>query len=50
VRATAGHSGDGPPTRQFTTAKGAKTKDVAATKGTEYIAYTDGQHVVSVRK
>lgn len=50
VRAMSGHSGDGPVARPFETPKGAKKKGFAAVQGTEYIAYTDGDQTVSIRK
>jgi class 3 adenylate cyclase len=50
VRATPGPGGKGPATRSFDTAKGPRSKELAAAKGTEFIAYTDGQQTVSVRK
>jgi len=51
VRATAGKgTKGGPPERPFDTGKGSKSKELAAPKGTEYIAYTDGEQSVSVRK
>jgi hypothetical protein len=30
--------------------KGAKSKDLAATRGTEYIAYVDGDQTVAIQK
>jgi serine/threonine protein kinase len=50
VRATAGHGTNGPATRQFATNKSTKSKELAAAKGTEYIAYTDGKFTVAARK
>ena len=50
VRATSGHAGDGPVTHPFETPRGPKRKGFAALKGTEYIAYIDGDQSVSVRK
>ena len=50
VRATPAHGANGSPTRPLDTGKGAKSKELAAARGAEYIAYTDGQQTVSVRK
>jgi serine/threonine-protein kinase len=50
VRAMSGHSGDGPVARPFETPKAPKKKGFAAVQGTEYIAYTDGDQTVSIRK
>ncbi len=50
VRATSGHSGDGPVVRPFEVPKGPKKKGFAAVQGTEYIAYIDGEQTVAVRK
>jgi len=50
VRATAGHGGEGPPTRQFATNKSSHSKELAAARGTEYIGYTEGDHTIAVRK
>jgi class 3 adenylate cyclase len=50
VRATAGHADKGPASRPFDTGKGYRSKELAAAKGAEYIAYTDGEQTVSVRK
>jgi len=50
VRATPSAKGDAPPMRPFETGKGSKPKDAAAARGTEYIAYIDGEQTVSVHK
>jgi serine/threonine-protein kinase len=50
VRATSGHSGDGPVIRSFETPKGRKKKGFAALEGTEFIGYVDGDQTVSIRK
>ncbi len=50
VRATSGHSGDGPVVRPFEVPKGPKKKGFAALQGTEYIGYIDGEQTVAVRK
>ncbi len=50
VRAAPSRGANGSPVRQFDTGKGAKSKELAAARGTEYIAYTDGPQSVSVRK
>ena len=50
VRAMAGKGSKGPPERPFDTGKGSKSKELIAPRGTEYIAYTDGEQTVSVRK
>ncbi len=50
VRSKSGKQANGPTTRPFDTGKSPKTKGLAASQGTEYIAYTDGEQTVSVRK
>ena len=50
VRATSGHSGEGPVVRPFEVPKGSKKKGFAAVQGTEYIGYIDGEQSVAVRK
>jgi serine/threonine protein kinase len=50
VRAMSGRRADGPTIRTFETPKNSKTKGLAATQGTEYIGYIDGEQTVSVRK
>jgi len=50
VRATSGTRGDGPA-RRAVDAPGVKTqKNVAAAKGSEYVAYIDGDVVVTVKQ
>jgi serine/threonine-protein kinase len=50
VRASAGRKGAGPATRPIDTGKYAKAKNLAAARGTDYIAYIDGDQSVSVAK
>jgi len=50
VRCMSGRRADGPTTRTFETPKASKVKGLAASKGTEYIAYIDGDQTISVRK
>jgi serine/threonine-protein kinase len=50
VRAMSGRRAEGPTIRTFETPKNSKTKGLAATQGTEYIGYIDGEQTVSVRK
>jgi hypothetical protein len=50
VRAMAGRAKEGPTTRSFDTGRGSKPKGLAAAQGTEYIAYVDGDQIVSIRK
>ena len=50
VRSKSGKQANGPTTRPFDTGKSSKTKGLAASQGTEYIAYIDGEQTVSVRK
>ena len=50
VRATSGRNGDGPVLHAFETPKGRKSKGYAALQGTEYIAYTEGDQTVSVKR
>jgi serine/threonine protein kinase len=50
IRAMAGRSGEGPVARSFETPKSPKKKGFAGVQGTEYIAYTDGDQTVSIRK
>lgn len=50
VRAAAARKANGPTTRQIDTGKYAKAKDLAAARGTDYIAYIDGDQTVSVKK
>ncbi len=50
VRCKSGKQANGPTTRPFDTGKNPKTKGLAASQGTEYIAYIDGDQTVTVRK
>jgi hypothetical protein len=50
VRAMSGRNPDGPVLHNFETPNGRKSKGYAALQGTEYIAYTEGDQTVSVRK
>jgi serine/threonine protein kinase len=50
VRALAGKSEDGPTMRSFETGKSPKAKGYAALQGAVYIAYIDGDQIVSARK
>jgi hypothetical protein len=50
VRCKSGKQSNGPTTRPFDTGKNPKAKGLAASQGTEYIAYIDGDQTVSVRK
>ena len=50
VRAMAGRAKEGPTTRPFDTGRGSKSKGLAAVQGAEYIAYIDGDQIVSARK
>jgi len=50
VRAAAARKANGPTTRPIDTGKYAKAKDLAAARGTDYIAYVDGNQTISVRK
>lgn len=50
VRALAGRNSDGAAVHAFETPTGRKAKGYAALQGTEYIAYTEGDQTVSVRK
>lgn len=49
VRATPSRGANGL-SRPLDTGKGAKSKEFAAARGTEYVGYTDGQQTVSVPK
>jgi len=49
VRATSGTRGDGPARRPVEV-PGIKSKDFAAPKGSEYVAYIDGDVVVTVKQ
>jgi hypothetical protein len=50
VRASAGRKADGPTVRPLDTGKYAKAKELAAARGTDYIAYVDGAQTVTVHK
>jgi hypothetical protein len=50
VRAAAKPRPNGPNARPLDAGKGAKSKELAAARGTQYIGYIDGQQTVSVRK
>jgi hypothetical protein len=50
VRAAAARKADGPTVRPIDTGKYAKAKDLAAARGTDYIAYVDGEQTISVHK
>ena len=50
VRAAAGGKADGQISRPIDTGKYAKSKDLAAARGTDYVAYVDGEQTVSVHK
>jgi serine/threonine protein kinase len=50
VRATSGHTGEGPVVRPFEVPNRPKKKGFAAVLGTEYIGYIDGDQTVTVRK
>jgi len=50
VRCKSGKQANGPTTRPFDTGKNPKTKGLAASQGTEYIAYIDGDQTVTARK
>jgi hypothetical protein len=50
VRAAAKPRPNGPNARPLDAGKGAKSKELAAARGTQYIGYIDGQQTVSVKK
>jgi len=50
VRAAAKGRADGLTARPLDSGKGAKPKELAAARGTQYVGYIDGQQTVSVRK
>ena len=50
VRAVASRKADGPTVRPLDTGKYAKAKELAAARGTDYIAYIDGDQSVAVHK
>jgi serine/threonine protein kinase len=50
VRAMPTRRGDSPVNRPVDSGKGIRSKELSATKGTEYLAYIDGEQTVSIRK
>jgi hypothetical protein len=50
VRAAATRRGDDPGTRPVDSGKGAKSKEFAATRGAEYLAYIDGDQTITIHK
>jgi hypothetical protein len=50
VRATPSAKGDGPSSRPFDIGKESRSKDLTATRGSDYIAYIDGEQTVSIHK
>ncbi len=50
VRASVGRRTDGPTVRPVDTGKYAKAKELAAARGTDYVAYIDGDQTVTLRK
>src|SRR5271165_1264108 len=50
VRASVTRRADGPTTRPVDTGRYAKPKDLAAARGTDYIAYIDGDHTVTLHR
>ncbi|HYL37947.1 MAG TPA: protein kinase [Bryobacteraceae bacterium] len=50
VRAGVIRKADGPTARPLDTGKYAKSKELAAARGTDYLAYVDGAQTISVRK
>ena len=50
VRAISAMKADSAPMRPFETSKASRSKEVVAQRGTEYIAYIDGEQTVSVHK
>jgi len=50
VRTAPAPRAGGPPRRPVETPGGGRSKTVAASKGTEYVAYIDGTQLVSVRR
>lgn len=49
LRASVARRADGPTTRNVDTGRYAKPKDLAAARGTDYIAYIDGDHSIALR-
>jgi serine/threonine protein kinase len=50
VRAAAARRADGPTARPLETGKYAKPKELAAVRGTDYMAYIDGAQTITLRK
>lgn len=50
VRASVARRADGPTVRPVDTGKYAKPKELAAVSGTDYVAYIDGDHTITLRK
>jgi serine/threonine-protein kinase len=50
VRASVARRSDGPTARPVDTGRYAKPKDLAAARGTDYIAYIDGDHTITLSK
>ena len=50
VRATPSRRGEDAGSRPVDSGKGAKSKDLAALRGTEYKAYIDGDQTVAIHK
>jgi serine/threonine protein kinase len=50
VRASVGRRTDGPTVRPVDTGKYAKPKELAAARGTDYVAYIDGDQTITLRK
>jgi len=50
VRASVARRADGPTARPVDTGRYAKPKDLAAARGTDYIAYIDGDHTITLSK
>ncbi len=50
VRASVARRADGPTVRPVDTGKYSKPKEMAATSGTDYVAYIDGDQTITLRK
>ncbi len=50
VRASVVRRGDGPTVRQVDTGKYAHAKELAAARGTDYVAYIDGDQTIALKK
>ncbi|HEX6895086.1 MAG TPA: serine/threonine-protein kinase, partial [Bryobacteraceae bacterium] len=50
IRAAAARRTDGPTARPLETGKYAKPKELAAARGTDYVAYVDGDQTITLRK